>query len=155
MATRSTIALELADGSIKQVYCHWDGYISNNGVILFNHYSDPKKLETLLDMSDISSLGKDIGVKHPFSFVEAGVSVDSFHKLYDDMTTFYGRDREEKNIRPVRVFENFKDYLAKNDSEEYNYILRSDGEWYVDSGRGHVSLWAQIKLIEVFETASA
>ena len=27
MATRSTIALEFADGSVGQVYCHWDGQI--------------------------------------------------------------------------------------------------------------------------------
>ena len=26
MATRSRIAIELSDGTVKSVYCHWDGY---------------------------------------------------------------------------------------------------------------------------------
>ena len=34
MGTRSTIALEYADGTVEQVYCHWDGYVSHNGLIL-------------------------------------------------------------------------------------------------------------------------
>jgi hypothetical protein len=41
MGTRSTIALEFADGTVEQVYCHWDGYLSNNGKILQAHYMDP------------------------------------------------------------------------------------------------------------------
>ena len=31
MGTRSTIALEFADGTVGQVYCHWDGYLSKIG----------------------------------------------------------------------------------------------------------------------------
>ena len=66
MGTRSTIALEFADGTVQQVYCHRDGYLENNGTILAEHYSDPFKLRDLIDMGDMSSLGKVIGMKHPF-----------------------------------------------------------------------------------------
>ena len=41
MATRSTIALEFADGTVEQVYCHWDGYLAHNGLMLLEHYSNP------------------------------------------------------------------------------------------------------------------
>ncbi len=37
MATRSTIALEFADGTVEQVYCHWDGYLDHNGALLRDH----------------------------------------------------------------------------------------------------------------------
>jgi hypothetical protein len=67
MGTRSTIALEFADGTVEQVYCHWDGYLEHNGKILQEHYSDPFKLRDLIDQGGISSLGKSIGKKHPFS----------------------------------------------------------------------------------------
>ncbi len=39
MATRSTIALEFADGTIGQVYAHWDGYLAHNGKMLLEYYS--------------------------------------------------------------------------------------------------------------------
>ena len=53
MSTRSTIAIELADGTVKQVYCHSDGYLSYNGRILFEHYSDPAKLEELIEQMPV------------------------------------------------------------------------------------------------------
>jgi len=57
MGTRSTIALEFADKSVEQVYCHWDGYLEHNGQILLKHYSDPFVLQKLIDLGDMSSLG--------------------------------------------------------------------------------------------------
>jgi len=49
------IALEYADGTIGQVYCHWDGYLEHNGKILQNSYTDPFKVRELLDKGDMSS----------------------------------------------------------------------------------------------------
>lgn len=66
MGTRSTIALEFADGTVQSVYCHWDGYLSNNGVILRDHWSDPFKLRELIDLGNLSQLAPEIGVKHEF-----------------------------------------------------------------------------------------
>ena len=47
MATRSRIAIENQDGTVKSIYCHWDGYISHNGKISFENY-DREKLEKLI-----------------------------------------------------------------------------------------------------------
>jgi hypothetical protein len=44
MATRSRIGIELEDGVIESIYCHWDGYPENNGKILLEHYQDPNKI---------------------------------------------------------------------------------------------------------------
>jgi len=117
MGTRSTIALEFADGTVQQVYCHWDGYLEHNGKILAEHYSDPFKLRDLIDRGSISSLGEKIGKKHTF-----GVSGT-------DATTFYARDRGEE--LQVEKFNDFQDYLVNHQYEEYEYILRKDGNWYV------------------------
>ena len=133
MATRSTIALEYADGTVDQVYCHWDGYLDNNGRILFDNYQDPFKVQRLMDLGDVSSLGPNIGDKHDFDCPFA-YGTPEYTKWQDDkreITTFYGRDRGETGTERQR----FKDYAEYRDNaqfEEYNYILRKDGNWYVE-----------------------
>ena len=124
MATRSTIALEFADGTIGQVYCHWDGYLSHNGKMLMEYYSNPFILRDLIDLGDISSLRPSIGTKHPFSQFDNGMSTEEFNALYRDMTTFYGRDRGENNTK-VRYFKDYEHFLVDGQEEEYDYILRN------------------------------
>jgi hypothetical protein len=130
MATRSTIALEFADNTVQQVYCHWDGYLENNGQILYTHWSNPFALRNLIDLGDVSSLGTYIGEAHAFSRLDTQIPADEYERLYGDMTTFYGRDRGE-TVRPARQFANFADYAENFEHEEYAYILRNDGNWYV------------------------
>ena len=120
MATRSTIALEYADGTVDQIYCHWDGYLEHNGAILQEHYKDPFKVRKLMDLGDVSSLAPSI--EKP-----AG---HTFDKSVDGYTVFYGRDRGEKGVGSKR-FKDFEDYKANHQYEEYEYILRKDGNWYV------------------------
>ena len=108
MATRSTIALEFADGTVQQVYAHWDGYLDHNGKILLNDYADPFKLRDLIDLGDISSLDSDI-----------------------DSTVFYMRDRGETGCE-ARKFKDYAEFRREAQGEEYNYILRKDGNWYVE-----------------------
>lgn len=133
MATRSTIALEYADGTVDQIYCHWDGYLSNNGKILAENYKDPFKLQRLMDLGDVSSLGPDIGDKHdfeiPFKYGTPEYVAESDRRR--EITTFYGRDRGETGVS-ARRFKDFADYRSNAQSEEYNYILRKDGNWYVE-----------------------
>jgi hypothetical protein len=143
MATRSTIALEFADGTIGQVYCHWDGYLSNNGKILFENYSNPFVLRELIDLGSLSSLRPTIGTKHPFSMFEANMTQDQYANLYRDMCTFYGRDRGEGES-DATYFKDFADYRANGQAEEYDYILRNVNgvaTWFVsDHGEEFVLL---------------
>jgi hypothetical protein len=143
MATRSTIALEFADGTIGQVYCHWDGYLSNNGKILFENYSNPFVLRDLIDLGGLSSLRPTIGTKHPFSMFEANMTQDEFYNLYRDTCTFYGRDRGEGES-DATYFKDFADYRANGQAEEYDYILRNVNgvaTWFVsDHGEEFVLL---------------
>ncbi len=110
MGTRSTIALEFADGTVEQVYCHWDGYLSNNGQILAKHYMDPFKVKQLLALGGFSSLDTTV----------EGTS-----------ETAYTKRGEECRIEK---FKDYADYVANHQYEEYEYILRNvDGKatWFV------------------------
>ena len=126
MGTRSTIALEFADKSIEQVYCHWDGYLEHNGQILQKHYSDPFVLQKLIDLGDMSSLGERIGTQH------------AFERAPEGECTFYKRDRNEDGCGK-KSFVDFQDYLAHHQYEEYDYILRNiNGKavWFVSDHDG-------------------
>lgn len=105
MATRSTIALEYADGTVGQIYCHWDGYLDNNGALLRNYYTDPFKVRSLLDNGDMSSLGETV-----------------------EGCSFY---KERGEDCPQRMYKSFEEYTREAQFEEYDYILRRDGKWYV------------------------
>jgi hypothetical protein len=139
MGTRSTIALEFADGTVQQVYCHWDGYLDHNGVILLQHYSDPFKLRELIDLGDMSSLAENIGTQHPFSKAPQGEC------------TFYGRDRKESGCE-AKKFKDFEDYKANHQYEEYEYILRACGDkavWFV---KCHSEDWKTLEQAMIEET---
>ena len=124
MATRSTIALEFADGTVEQVYCHWDGYLSGNGRILQDHYMDPFKVKALIGLGSISSLGAEIGEKQDFN---------DRTTQKDEWTLSYHRDRGEELC--VNKFKDMVDYESNCQREEYNYILRNvngKATWFVE-----------------------
>jgi hypothetical protein len=142
MATRSTIALEFADGTIGQVYCHWDGYLAHNGKILQEYYTNPFILRDLIDLGSISSLAPTIGTKHPFSHYDTDLSVVEFQKQYNDMTTFYGRDRGECQS-DATYFKDYEHFLVDGQEEEYDYILRNvngKATWFVSDHGGDFRL---------------
>lgn len=117
MATRSTIAMILDDGGCIGVYCHWDGYLKNNGQLLLNNYSDKKKVSDLIHHGDLSSLGPELGEKHDFN--------DRSKKTW---CKFYTRDRGEEDMDYVKK-DSYKDYF-KERGEEFNYVFRG-GKWFV------------------------
>ena len=138
MATRSTIALEFADGTIGQVYCHWDGYLAHNGKMLMEYYSNPFILRDLIDLGSLSSLRPQIGTKHPFSMFEANMTQDEFANLYRDMCTFYERDRGERSA-DATYFKDYEHFLVDGQAEEYDYILRNVNgvaTWFVSDHDG-------------------
>lgn len=130
MGTRSTIAILRADGTVSQIYCHWDGYIDHNGRILFDHYNTAEKVEELIALGDLSSLGREIGVKHPFSpNYDVPGDCDKWNDLYRMMCTAYGRDRGEAGTQPNR-YRDLESYETDANFEEYNYMFMH-GEWAV------------------------
>lgn len=119
MATRSTIAIKNDDGSIRVIYCHWDGYPSNNGKLLLEHYNTPEKINALLDLGAVSVLRSSIKCPDGHTFDDPA----------DDCTIFYIRDRGEpvEECKAV-VLPNQAEY--DKTGEEYNYLF-SNGKWTV------------------------
>jgi len=128
MSTRSMIGLLNSDGSVTHIYCHWDGYPSNNGKILTEHYTDYRKICELLKLGDLSSLGEEIGEKHPFDTYSLP---DEEKAKYERWTTAYSRDRGEKGTK-ARKSKSIDAYKAdfKENWAEYAYLF-DDGQWYV------------------------
>ena len=108
MATRSVIA-KLDDNGLEAIYCHNDGYLSNNGKILDQHYADEDKVNELLAEGDISSLRDTIAD-----------------------TTFYARDRGEEN-KEAGTLKNETELLklAFDECDAEVVYMFAYGSWYV------------------------
>jgi len=109
MATRSRIAIENQDGSVTSIYCHWDGHIETNGVILNNNYNTKDKVEALIALGGLSEL-----------------------HVTTDKTIAYHRDRDEDfSQTPFNdVEELFEDGFRSG--VEYIYCFTKDGFWLVN-----------------------
>jgi hypothetical protein len=110
MSTNSTIAVQLDDGTIIKNTCHWDGYESGVGSMLFHNYKTVESVQELLSYGWISSLDDTI-----------------------EKTEFYHRDRNE-DLLPSKTYSNFDEYAKdiRISGREFNYILK-DGEWWYSS----------------------
>ena len=106
MATRSHIGKLLDDGSIKYIYCHFDGYPEHNGEILKEHYKTEAKIDALLELGDISILGEEIGEKQNFH-----------NKQSNNMCLAYGRDRGDTDIE-ARIAEGVYEFR----DQTYSYL---------------------------------
>jgi hypothetical protein len=126
MATRGTIAVEHADGTVSQVYSHWDNYLEGTGQTLLDCYNTLQLAEALVSGGDISSVGSTV-----------------------DSTEYYGRDRGEEGTDAYE-FASLDSYYrglsgkehAYLCGEEYNYLF-ANGQWTVehsDTGGEYVSL---------------
>jgi hypothetical protein len=104
MSTRSRIGIQNQNGTVSSIYCHFDGYPSGVGATLHEHYSDREKLQQLIELGDISSLGKDT-----------------------TETQAYHRDRGE-TLHNARVEESLE-HFAKSDYEEYGYVYTLNNVW--------------------------
>ena len=131
MATRSTIAMRTVDGRITAVYCHWDGYPSNNGAILAEHYTDGNKIAELIGLGALSSLRPEIGEAHPFNKFELKEGQVYEEALYENWCTFYARDRGEE--LDVRVYNDVADWVENFDMGVEYYYLWNGKEWLVNA----------------------
>jgi hypothetical protein len=129
MATRSRIAIEDQDGTVRSIYCHWDGYPEHHGPILLNHYTTQEKVESLIALGSISSLAPETeipeGVTHNFENPAKGIVVA------------YHRDRGEE--LSVKAHGNVKAF-TQGDIEQYGYVFTAAGEWLFTDGEETILL---------------
>jgi hypothetical protein len=111
MSTRSRIGLELSDGSVLSIYCHFDGYPEFNGVKLVEHFNTKEKAQELVDLGDISCL-----------WTNAGWNSETLPETGPLPYSSRGEDC------PPRLDADLCEYLLPDGCEEYHYIFRN-GEW--------------------------
>ena len=110
MATRSRIGIQLANGSILSVYCHWDGYPEFNGVKLVEHFNSYEKASDLIDGGDISCLWTNSGWNN--------------ETLPTTGPQYYS---SRGDVTEPRLDSCLTQYL--NDGEEYAYLFTRCDEW--------------------------
>jgi hypothetical protein len=69
-----------------------------------------------------------------------------------DSCTFY---KERGEDCPQSMFKDFADYVANHQYEEYEYILRKDGNWYVADHSDRYMLLADAIANELIEAELA
>ena len=119
MATRSNIGILNSDGTVDYIYCHFDGYLENNGKLLNEFYNMDGKIRALIALGDISSLGKEIGEEQDFNAPRNR-----------DWCLVYGRDRGENDTEARKC--SYVDY-TKEYFEEYVYLFTPGKGWEVRS----------------------
>lgn len=135
MGTRSYIvAKHSRDDLFHCIYCHWDGYPGGVGKTLVEHYQDQAKIDSLLDLGDISTLDVD-----PFTPPD-GHTFDSPAEGY---VIAYRRDRGEdiQDHPPSQSLEGAIE-LCGTGGEEYHYAFL-DGIWMYR--RAHAQKWKDLK----------
>lgn len=140
MSTRSYIGIQHNDGSVDVIYCHSDGYLSNNGKLLFENYQDPEKVQELINLGGLSCLGTspeaDPAVKKYGFLMDskefAQLPLKEQWAVWDNLTgsIAYHRDRGE-SLRITHA--NSLDDLPSDfmDGMEYFYLYRQakSGKW--------------------------
>lgn len=109
VGTRSDIIVHRTDGTWARVTCHYDGYPTRTGAMLFDEYTTQTKAEALVALGNISTLGADIGEKTAFKF--AGKAANDKGHLTPEFIAFlakrdaqciaYRRDRGDSDAGPV------------------------------------------------------
>jgi len=133
MSTRSAIGYMTPTGSVRTVYCHFDGYIIDGvGEMLATEYQAAYRVAQLVEMGDISSLGRT-----PFT------------------TTFYGRDRKETEIE-TQEYSSVQAFVDNyGDDFEYIYMYGRDGWLVKTEGRDWTRLDSTIEAKANMEFANA
>lgn len=120
MATRSTIGITQEDGTIKAIYCHWDGYPEGVGAGLATYYNSKEQAQALISFGGFSALHETL------EETKAG----AYGGESDSARTFTGQKD---------WFENF------NAGEEYFYLYTEDNGWRYSEGGN----WALLKTQEM------
>lgn len=119
MATRSTIGVRQADGKIKAVYCHWDGYPEGVGVGLVENYNSTTQAKSLIKLGGFSSLRETLAETKAEAY---GTATDS-----------------------ARIFDSVEDWIRNfNAGEEYFYLWDGNSWIYSDGSTKFHTIRAKV-----------
>lgn len=139
MATTAAIGMKQADGSVKAVYLHWDGYPGYAGAILGGWYKTPEQVAALIKLGNLSQIGAKLA--------PAPGRPHNMAKPQDDVVLAYHRDCGERLQRPTR-FASVEEYRQNGKAQlsaEYLYLF-DDGKWNVYGLYG-ISEWVELNVV--------
>ena len=160
MSTQSSISI--TDGkTTKTIYCNWDGYLSNNGNILLDHYTTEKKVKELIALGAISCLkehtkptknpmvqkkdkdGRNMYDRDNGKFEPILTKATKPH-TYDnpniDVVIAYNRDGGEHRYSEDNIAVITKGNKPANRlKESYDYLFKNN-QWYVRTNKNFVKL---------------
>lgn len=61
--TRSLIMEEVSKGRYVAILCTYDGYLTHNGALLIDFYNERQRVDRLMQMGDLLTLGAPEGIK--------------------------------------------------------------------------------------------
>mgnify|MGYP003325902931 CR=1 FL=1 len=128
MSTRCLIGKENKDKTITYIYCHHDGYPSWVGKTLLHHYTDETKLNNLLALGDMSSLGTEPIAKE--------FNCDAPKEERDRYCDSYALSGEDV---PAVTIKDETEFLKQDRWQEYIYLFR-EGKWYIATPDGFKEL---------------
>lgn len=112
MSTNSNIGILYEDGRIETVYCHWDGYFANNGVLLYDYVKDIEQVKELLFKGNLSYLEEKDGKIFSEHYIDRGEALE------DNKPLVFETEKQYLN------------YLQKNTYIEYSYLFsEKDNNW--------------------------
>ena len=115
MGTGADIILQTEDG-YKSIAVYSDGDPSHTFNMLKEHYTDRKKVESMIALGSLSFLEPSIECPEGHSF-------DTRIPGY---TVFYHRDRGEEDMEAI-----FNKSLYEHKENSYSYLYTLDGNWEV------------------------
>ena len=128
-STRARVGIKSTSGKIKSIYVHYDGGLSNVGADLKKYYKNIDKVKQLLNLGNLSSIGKEIGEKQDFK------------NPHDGWTVAYARDRGERK-QPAKISNDVDTFIKDTDytSGEFAYYYDlTDKSWYYAKLSGGVN----------------
>lgn len=129
MSTNSTIAVIQEDGSVKAIYCHWDGYPKGVGRKLIQHFNTHKLANQLVALGSLSVLGEKLnpseGSNHSFDEPEKGVTI-AYHRDR-------GEDFKQDHYGSLKEFIEFENF------QNFDYIFEID-KWFMLKDNEFISL---------------
>ena len=122
MGSRSRIGILRANGTIRSIYCNFDGSPDVQLPILKEHYGNKLKVQALLALGNICSLGEELG---PIP--------KNTQEPFEKYTVAYYRDFQEPRDECAPMeYASIKEMLNRTmfNAIEYYYLFdETKGEW--------------------------
>lgn len=130
MSTNSFIAYK-ENNQITAIYCHWDGYLEYNGLLLQTLYEDAERAKKLVELGDISGLSGKISSDEPDLEIRESYP-DIIKKYINQVTTAYHRDRQEDwgQVQPRKFdsVQEYIDFIKDYGWIEFMYLFNADND---------------------------